>query len=270
MPLIFRYGMPYVMASWGGRKVEFLVDTGTGPVIWPQWLRLKGRPLHLSGRIGHLAGRPTRADWVIAPDISLGGFTIRDLATIATDAPRPDPSAPQIAAPPILGLQAFNGVIMTIDYSHKRLILRDRDFFMNISRRPQRSHAQLVNFPAYDNSLVTVPGTLAGHKAQFLLDTGCYYPGVINDSYAHKYLHVVPIWTSPRNGVAGAGKTWYGVRNLNGSIIGKRFTVEWMLTLESASGGAGTSADALLGSPWFMVHRVTIDQYRNMVLIQPK
>jgi hypothetical protein len=79
-PLTFRSGMPFVQASWSGRKIECLVDTGTAQIMWPQWLQLKGRPLGVFSKT-HMIGRPTQAQWIVASDISLGGFSIRDLAT---------------------------------------------------------------------------------------------------------------------------------------------------------------------------------------------
>jgi len=250
-------GRPYVQVSWGGRKIVCILDTGTPEVLWPRWMGLKGQPLSVIVRTSDVLGKSSSGEWVLAPDITLGGFSVHDLVTLAEDEPARSQGTRHSLSMPVVGLQAFDGVILTIDYAHKRLTLRNREYFLNITRKPRSPHSLLAEYPSYDNNQVVLPGTLSGHKARFVLDTGCAYDMIIGASYAHKYLSVGPIWTDPRSGTI-----WYGSRHLAGTLLGRPFT------------GAGyvvpttSPVDALLGTGLFRLYRVSIDQYRGIVLFE--
>jgi hypothetical protein len=103
-----------------------------------------------------------------------------------------------------------------------------------------------------------LPGTLDGHKAKFALDTGCAYNIIVGAAYSHKYLAVDPLWTDPRT-----GKIWYGSRHFAGTLLGRSFTLGGYVVPST------DPADALLGTGLFNTYRITIDQYRGIVLLEP-
>src|SRR5262249_21777881 len=127
MPLLFHNGLPYAKASWSGRQIACLVDTGSSTIMWPQWLHLDTQQLNISSIAQWPEGRMTRTEWVPSPRISIGDIILSNVPTKAIGFPKPTPSDPNIGYFPVLGMFAFSPGVMTIDYAHKRLIVRNRD-----------------------------------------------------------------------------------------------------------------------------------------------
>jgi hypothetical protein len=258
VPLILRDGVPYVEASWSDRQVECKVDTGVIWTMWLQWLHLDTQQLNIPATQEWAGGSRSRGEYMLAPLISLGGYTVTNMPTIALEVAKPQSAEPVGGYPPLLGMMAFRGVILTIDYAHKRLVMRKPDY--DITRQPHPSHSRLIHFHDTDPRVV-LPGTLAGHKAKFMLDTGCNGMWV-SSSFAHKYLSVVTIRATGR-GVSGAPKSWPAVRNLPGTLVGLPFKAP-LVYVEASAGGA----DVLVGAPFFKSYRVTVDQFRGAVLLE--
>lgn len=254
VPLIFHDGKPFVQASWFGRQIECELDTGTDGILYPQWLHLNAQPLHMPASISVTHGPLTPAEWVVSPEIALGGFSVYNAVVMVAHVPQAAPPAPRAQKVPLLGMQMFLGVIVTIDYASKSLTMRSMDY--DLTRKPHRKHSLLSHYPTEHYPTVVVPGTLAGHAVGFMLDTGCESL-LINSAFAHRYLSVVPIRFP-------SGTTWPGIHNVACTLLGQHFTVPLALVDERTY-----SSDALLGGRWFERHRITLDYYRERVLIEP-
>ena len=77
IPLVFRGAYPYVRALWSGRQIDCLVDTGTGVILWPQWLRLDTeRETVIQVSEGTMENPDAGTPWnTVVPD-DKGGFNL--------------------------------------------------------------------------------------------------------------------------------------------------------------------------------------------------
>jgi predicted aspartyl protease len=255
IPLFFREdGLPYVMASWSGRQIACQVDTGTGTIMWPQWLHLDTQQLHISRTQQWPNGVTTRSEWMFTPRIAAGGLVLTNIPTEAIGFPEPTPTDPATLTSPILGMQAFNAFITTFDYRSKKLILRDTNY--DVTRQPRSAHSLLISYPRDSDGRVVLLGTLAGHKARFLLDTGCFGIGVTS-SFAQKYLSFVPNPATFGTGPPPA------LHNLSGTLDGHPFHEPNVYVMKRPNG-----PDVALSFHFFSRYRVTIDQFRNLLLLE--
>jgi hypothetical protein len=256
LPIFVQEGFPLVKALWSGREIICKVDIGTGTIMWPQWLHLDTQQLHISRTQTWPRGGTTRSEWMLTPRIEVGGMVLIGVPTEAVGLPRPRPSEPltESIAYPLLGMQAFSSFVTTIDYQGKKLLLRDSDY--DVTRQPQSAHSRLIPYKGDAYGRVVLPGTLGGHKATFSLDTGS--EGIyVTSSFAQKHLSFVPDQAILENGVSPA------LPKLSVTVSGLSLQAQNVRVMQRATG-----PDVLLGAPFFLRYRVTIDRYRSVVLVE--
>jgi hypothetical protein len=135
IPLTIRNSYAYVQARWAGRQIECLVDTGASGILWPQWLHLDTHQIDITSVHHGTQGPGIKGEWVLSPKIEIGNLTLVNVPTEAMGVPRPPSSGadfPGSGSPlqsalsrPILGWFAFLPGVVTIDYFHKKLIVRN-------------------------------------------------------------------------------------------------------------------------------------------------
>ncbi len=263
IPLSISQYCPYVKASWSGKPVKCLVDTGTGSILWPQWMQLDSHQLDISTENRGMNGLPVRGEWVLSSQIVVGGLTLVNVPTEAMGVANPklpnvvaslqDSDLQSGLADPILGMFTFLPCVMTIDYAHKKLILRNRSY--DLTRQTHSPDSILVKYQRSSSGKVVLPGKLAGHNANFVLDTGCGWVAV-SANYAHANLDYVPPKPSSKILRPVLPKMSIDLNRIHFS------------SLDLYVGDQVGEGDVCLGYPLFVAYRVTIDPFRSVVLFE--
>jgi len=265
IPLVIRQYQAFVQVNWGGRQVECQLDTGSSSIMWPQWLHLDSQPLDFGYWQFGQSGPAVRGEWVLSPQITIGDLRLTNVPTEAMGVPRPSnavsiqPGLQYALKQPIIGMFAFLPAVVTIDYAQKRLTLRNIDY--DVTRYPHVPHTLLIHYEKTQSGRIVLLGTLGGHKARFLLDTGEGWAAV-SAVFAHDYLASFPIEYA-HTAKPEDRKSNPFIGPLAVDIHGLKFKA---LDLYVADGVG--EADVCLGAALFRVCRVTIDPFRKVVLLE--
>lgn len=269
IPLVIRQYHAYVQANWSGRQIECLVDTGASPIMWPQWLHLDSRQLGFGSQHFGPEGPGVRGEWVLSPHIAVGDLNLFNVPTEAIGIPRPPspashsvPSAPGFAyalKQPILGIFTFLPAVLTIDYAHKKIILRNIDY--DVTRQPHVPHTLLLHYEKRQSGRIVLRGMLGGHKARFLLDTGEGWASV-SAAFVHDHFASLPIQAS-HAALSEGRKAAPFVGPLAVDIGGLKYKALDFYIVKQVG-----EADVYLGAALFRACRVTIDPFRNVVLLE--
>jgi len=179
VPIRLRGGYALVWSGWGGKSTWSILDTGTGPTIWPNWLRLGGNNLGVSEMWWWMNGHGCKGEWVLIRNITFAGVRLRDVPTEALALPPPGaPRNPRDFAAgisnPIMGMDALSGLVLTIDYRRRLLTVRDSGYDVRRLRRNARSF--VVAYSSRYPNPVQIRCRLNGRLAWMCVDTGCPYP----------------------------------------------------------------------------------------------
>ncbi|MCW3097369.1 MAG: hypothetical protein JWL77_2987 [Chthonomonadaceae bacterium] len=266
IPLTLRGYRPYVQANWSGRKLDCMVDTGSYFISWPQWLQLDTQQLGVPWSSAGPEGPPIPGEMMVSPRIQIGNLTLINMMTEATGVPKPSPLSAKRqmrmsgVPDPILGIYAFVSCVFTIDYRHNKLILRNRDY--DVTRLPKAPHTLLVPYEEDIARRVILPGTLAGHPARFMLDTGSVWM-CASAEFARKNLGYVPKPGFSWDSVYTSHPSPPVVRNVATTLVGKPFKIPNLYVAERTG-----NVDVMLGAAFFYGTRVTIDPVRKVVLLE--
>lgn len=270
IPLTLRSRHAYVQTKWAGRQIECMLDTGSSAIMWPQWLHLDAHQLDIRYIHQGTEGPGIHGEWVLSPKIEIGNLTLVNVPTEAMGVPRPPSTGADFLGSistlqsaltrPILGWFAFLPGVVTIDYFHKRLLVRNRDY--DVTRHSHARRALFIPYQQTSSGLIALPGTLEGHKAQFLLDTGADWQAV-SSAFAHKNLSSLPIRASSTTYNGEKRKSKPFLASVAGDFGGLHFKA-LDFYIEERTG----IADVLLGTPFFLKYRVTIDPFRKVVLLE--
>lgn len=266
IPITLRGYCPYVQANWSGHKLDCMVDTGAHFIKWPQWLQLDTQQLGVPWSSAGPEGPPVPGEMVVSSRIEIGNLTLVNTLTEATGVPKPSllpPTGPRLPydfSGPVLGIYAFLPSVFTIDYRHRKLIVRNRDY--DVTRLPHVAHTLLVPYEEEIAKRVVLRGTLAGHPARFMLDTGS--PAIlVSDSLARKNLGYVPKPGTSWASMSGQRFNPPVVHNVATTLLGKPITIPDLYVVERAGG-----VDVLLGAAFFYSNRVTIDPFRKVLFLE--
>lgn len=183
-----RGGWIMVPATVSGKRVECLLDTGMWQAFnWETSVPLHGRRVGLSypDQGTYVGSRPRFAEWMVLPDIALGGYHLRECPALAH---APDSSDDPGLAVPTLGCAAFADVVLTLDYRRQEIIIRSADYDMTqdrveLSRYPRHCVVGLTwseserSLWSEKGGVTTIgkpafAGSVAGHPVQIAVDTG--------------------------------------------------------------------------------------------------
>ena len=274
IPLIIRTYRPYVQAFWSGRQVDCLVDTGAWSTIWPQWMHLDTKQLDFAQNERGPEGAAVRAEWVLSPKIVIGNLTLINIPTEALGIPKPSSTRPTLTSQqsfitsslqsdltsPTIGIFAFLPGVFTIDYRRRKLIVRNRDY--DVTHLAHTPNTLLVPYQTDNARRVILPGTLAGHSVRFLLDTGSSL-FCVSSAFAHKYLSPLPKPGAFRESIRTTSNSQSVLHNVTGTLVGGTIKMQNLYVVERVGG-----ADVLLGSPFFLQYRITIDPFRKVILLE--
>lgn len=268
IPLIIRHSHAYVQADWSGRQIECMIDTGANTIMWPQWMHLDSLQLGFASNNSGAQGEQVRGEWMLSPHITLGDLRLTNVPTEAMGVPRPTafdsrgvPTDPnfEFAQQPILGIFAFVPAVTTIDYGRKTLTLRNTHY--DVTRQAHIPHTLLLHYTKGRTGRVILSGTLGGHKTRFLLDTGDGWASV-SSAFAHDHFPTLPIKTSDPSRLNG-GKALPYIGHLSMNIGGLKYKALDLYVVKEVG-----EADVYLGMALFRACRVTVDPFRQVVLLE--
>jgi hypothetical protein len=189
VPMRFVDGLPIIPATLAGQSLSLGFDTGAphAPDVDPLILQR----LHFK-QIGEAeATDPSLRNAISLAiydlrDLKIGNFRIERWQAIAHP-----PKSSRFANPDgIIGLDAFAGYIVTIDYPGRRFILKK-------GRLPPADGRSSFH---YDGSIPAVPLTIDGHTTEAHIDTGnARYPVIVPETFAAQlpgYTQRFPIGTA--------------------------------------------------------------------------
>ncbi len=266
IPFTLRQSRPFVQANWSGHQLDCLVDTGAYFISWPQWLQLDTQQIGVPWWSAGPEGPLIPGELVVSPRIEIGGLTLGNIMTEATGVPKPSRFPPTGSGQtssfsgPVLGIYAFVSCVFTIDYRHSKLIVRNRDY--DVTRLPHAPHTLLIPYEEDIARRVVLPGTLEGHPARFMLDTGSSLI-CVSSAFARKNLGYIPkpgtSWVSTSASLLHPPV----MQNVAASLAGKPFILPNLYVVERAGG-----VDVLLSASFFYNYCVTIDPVRKVLLIE--
>lgn len=234
IPITFKAGIPHVDANWSDRRISCVFDTGSPLVTWPQWLRLDTRQLNLSRTLWWMSGAPTRGEWMLSPNLRIGGCNLSGIPTLALGVRRSE-----LPSEPALGMEAFATFVVTIDARGKRVILRDGRF--DISTQPRAADSTLVMMGPKKDPRPLIPGYFEGHKTTVVLDGGS-------------------------NGVhvsEGLARKLQRKHDFAGMVAGWKFRAHRIAVVQHEMGSF-----VYLGANVFIVQRISFDRLRGIVLFE--
>ena len=166
-----------------------------------------------------------------------------------------------VASPkPLLGAPAFHGAVLTIDYPKKETIIRESSY--DITRLPHHPHDLLLTPEWVDGYLPILKGVLAGRPARFVLDSGCGGI-VISTRFARQF----PTSSFGKATTANINDVQVNIRCLklvSGIVAGTHFQANHVQVIDLPG-----DFDALIGTDFPGLSRVTIDYPRRKVLLKP-
>ena len=252
LPLRFADGMPVIEARVGGRTVALGFDTGApgGPLIDPAIIA----DLKLE-QVGEARMTdPSLRNIVSTPLYALEGLKVGNLTVGRwTATARPKRESRRFAEPDgIIGLSAFAGYVVTIDYPGGRMLLTK-------ARLPEPDGKTSFR---YEGPIPRVPLTIEGKSIDAHLDTGnARYSLIVPESYAAQlagYGHRFPI------GIARTVNNSYDLMAfpVTGAKVGE-------LPLYAGTAAyPGPSARGNIGSPLLKDMVVKVDPANSIVSLQ--
>lgn len=169
LPIKFADGMPIITGRLAGRDLSFGFDTGSpgGPLLGPALIKqLKLRQIGEAQMTD-----PSMKNVLTTPlyelrDLKIGNFTIKKWEAAA----HPPRVSRSFAEPDgIIGLTAFAGYVVTIDYPGRRILLAK-------GRLPEPDGRSSFH---YDGPIPRVPLSIEGHAIDAHLDSGNARYGLI-------------------------------------------------------------------------------------------
>ncbi len=258
----------FVTTQIDGRMLTCIVDTGSPVTVWSAYLKLGSIKDALGTKFSDPLGRGIRGRISILDTLQIGDLEIKHVPTYALDVPKDDfaPSSTP-AGVPILGSTAFAGLVLTIDYPNKELIVRPAGC------EPPKS-AFIYHFlwvdkdPRTGGGIPGIYGNIEGQKGLAILDTG--WAGDALGLSLPMYQKILP--TLRRNKIQ---VTAVNPQGMFGPSSGTSIhAVNWSLPGISGTSpalavhGFGSHVDFDLGLHVLSQYRVTIDYPGSRVWLE--
>ena len=253
LPLKFADNMPVIEASVAGRKLSLGFDTGApgGPLLNPAVIA----ELKLA-QVGEARlTDPSFKNVVSAPiygirDLKVGNLTVGQWTATA----RPARESRRLADPDgIIGLTAFRGYVVTIDYPGARLLIRK-------GRLPEADGRTSFN---YDGPIPRVPLSVNGKAVDAHLDTGnARYPLILPEKFA------AGLPGFPSRFPIGIGRTVNNVFDLMALPVQETKVGDFALYAGSAAYPGPSPQRANIGSPLLRDMVVRVDPANGIVSLE--
>ena len=247
--------MIIVKAILAGKKLQCLVDTGAIEVTWPQSLKLRGEH-SIVGTAHGINNSRRQTEIVTLPNVSIGDY---ELSYFPTYMIKRGVEAQGIAdTVPIIGSLAFRGVVITIDYQHRMLILRDPEY--NVALQPRSKQDLLLDLERINDKPIA-RGTIEGYPAKFLVDTGCNGRITVAEHFANAHLRDRKLMQHTVTGAFGKMQQ-ARLDNVRCSIGSLKVQAE-----QAGITKLPGDEDGLIGKQFLAFYDVTIDFSRHKLLL---
>ncbi len=248
------FGKIYVRASLNGTPIESMVDTGTDCILIPHSMEASGAATGETVKFMGIDGPAGQDRQIVLPSLRLGGYELRQAS--AWVKPADTIQSGVSADTPVLGDDAFRHIVLTIDYAHRVLVLRQSRYDFTSGGD---THDGFVMDISQEADMPCVAGTLRGKPARLLLDTG---------------LSGGSIGLTKQAG-GGATPAYLHLNNINCTLSGTVGGMKRPMKIEGPGevfpgfdkSGEGASVD--LGAAFLSQFRVTIDYPRRRILLEP-
>jgi predicted aspartyl protease len=171
--------LPIIEVTIGGRKAEFLIDTGAPSIMVSADLAKELGLQTQSTTEGVFAGG-VRApvQHVLVPQVEIGGIRIANVP--AGVRPGPGLAFPGHKIDGIVGTGVLMHFLTTLDYCQGRLVLRPRGASAAFERNAAESGANIVPMWFVGDHFIFARGRLkGGPEGAFLIDTGLAGGGIM-------------------------------------------------------------------------------------------
>ena len=178
-------------AAIAGKTYRCQLVTGTRKTVLPSELLPQCKNPRDSELIVDSAGRLAAGKDAILPEMKLAEFTVQNLPVFVVSSADDTVSASQGAPTIVLGMDAFKGVSLTVDYSAGDMIVRDSQYeAARESRRPDALSLPLMPVKVKGNGaelpcISVIAGT---NRLNLVLDTGCCGGDMVIDRRALQHL----------------------------------------------------------------------------------
>ena len=274
VPFALRNNHIYVQCWLAGTRSECLLDTGVLTTFWPDRL-----PISCSATGRHTTSSGADGNQVISSVVRLDSLRIGDYTLFQA----PGETYPELRGStanrltkakyrkPVLGISAFDQVVLTIDYPNQELIFRNSDYdITHQAHGPNAGLFDLIGTPPISSEPTAWPipllinGQIAGKKVQIQLDTGFSGALGITQSLARK-LRLKRLQAVKAQGAFGHSFEMFFTNSVDfeiGFIKGTLYT----LVLPDVP----NQTEVLLGNDILKYFTVTIDYGRRKVLLEFK
>jgi hypothetical protein len=259
IPFVVTDPLPIVEVSIGGRKAEFLIDTG-GPNIMVSADLVKELGLQIEGTTEGVFAGGARApvQHTLVPQLEIGGIRIANVP--AGVRPAAGTGIPGHKTEGIIGTGLLMHFLSTLDYCQSRLVLRPRSASAQFERAA--AGANVVPMWLVGDHFIFARGKLkGGAEGAFLIDTGLAGGGV---SAPRATLDEAGVAIDPSRagvGVGGGGPVTV-IPFRAGATLGS-LSVDDMQGFYSPSGDASAifpfKSKGLLSHGFFRHSRLTFD-----------
>ena len=194
-------GAIFVPVEVSGKTLNCQIDTGSPVFLWDKTLNLRGTKTGYTIWVSDAANEATpNCEQVILPQVRMGNYEVGGVSTFAMDTGRDKKAVQSMVASlvdtaPLIGHEAFAGVVLTIDYHEKTLLLRDKSYDFTQKPLPPRALVLPFTLPPHEAFLYgdpVVEGTINGVSARVSLDTGWPNDSLLDARFAEKAFSTKP------------------------------------------------------------------------------
>jgi tetratricopeptide (TPR) repeat protein len=195
--------LPIIEVTVGGRKAEFLIDTGAPDIMVSADLaQTLGLQLQSAGEGVFAGGARAPVQRTLVPQLEIGGIRIANVP--AGVRPGPGLAFPGHKIDGIVGTGLLMHFLPTLDYCQGRLVLRPRSASAEFERAAAGANALPMWFVG--DHFVFARGRLrGGSEGAFLIDTGLAGGGLSATKATLDEAGVVIDPAAARTGVGGGG-----------------------------------------------------------------
>ena len=254
--------------EFDGKEYQFLLDTGTTNTVFDDSFKDKlGKRVFWPKKGDAAYGKKVTVEMFRAPDASLGPFNLKNMRYItATDLDDivPDKSRKFQG---IIGMDFMSNYIVRMDFDNKKVTFlkggKDSDLFSLFKSKENKHPDWGEPVPLkkeWFSDLKYVEGILLNKiSAEFLIDSGWHFPGVLKSSLFDKVNSLI---AQTRNGNQSAE---IRTDNRGNIIITEQFSVD---SFEYRDMFFQKSNMSILGMPFLSRHLVTFDFPNNIMYLK--
>lgn len=162
-----------IKALPGGKPVSCIVDTGAENTVWAKSLSVKSRRTKKTELLEDAVGNRIPGRRVHVASLKLGDYEVRNLSgtEINDQTAAGRKGLPRSRSEVLLGNEAFDRVVLTIDYEKKGLLLREPDYDLTKQKRDSQALRQKFEWSQGTEGFPVIPCRIGTQVVRFGIDT---------------------------------------------------------------------------------------------------